>query len=344
MILVKNIYHMLSYAFRCLKEGAFKALSDETESFDNIDNLYAEILILGVTVQIKRGLLRDYIDATESLKCPHGKIELSESIKNISSQKRELVCSFQEYTENALLNRILKQTFAILLKSKDVTHERKKKIHKLLTYFSCVEPIDLRFVNWNIHFNRCNATYQMLIYVCHWIYDEWLINHNQETGTKRSYEDDQKMSRLYEKFVLEYFRREHPELSANAPHLNWQLDDSIDKMLPIMKTDVTLEKENRILIIDTKYYNSMLQSTYNSSTQHSHNMYQIFTYVKNLAYETQSASKIVSGMLLYAKTNEAISPDQDYKMSGNRISVKSLDLNKDFNEIRKQLDAIAKIV
>ena len=46
-------------------------------------------------------------------------------------------------------------------------------------------------------------------------------------------------------------------------------------------------------------------------------------------------------MLLYAKTDEEIQPDEVYQMSGNQISVKTLDLNQPFNEIARQLDAIA---
>jgi len=45
-------------------------------------------------------------------------------------------------------------------------------------------------------------------------------------------------------------------------------------------------------------------------------------------------------MLLYAKTEEAITPDCDYQMSNNKISVKTLDLNKEFTEIAVQLDQI----
>ena len=45
-------------------------------------------------------------------------------------------------------------------------------------------------------------------------------------------------------------------------------------------------------------------------------------------------------MLLYAATDEAIHPDNSYQMSGNKISVKTLDLNKDFREIAAQLNAI----
>ena len=46
-------------------------------------------------------------------------------------------------------------------------------------------------------------------------------------------------------------------------------------------------------------------------------------------------------MLLYAKTEEAITPDCSYVMSGNKISVKTLDLNKEFKLIAAQLDKIA---
>lgn len=45
-------------------------------------------------------------------------------------------------------------------------------------------------------------------------------------------------------------------------------------------------------------------------------------------------------MLLYAQTNQEIQPNQTYKMSGNTIQVRTLDLSKDFIEIREQLDSI----
>ena len=51
----------------------------------------------------------------------------------------------------------------------------------------------------------------------------------------------------------------------------------------------------------------------------------------------------VSGMLLYARTREKLQPDHDYLMSGNRISVKTLDLNQDFDVIKQQLDNIVEV-
>jgi 5-methylcytosine-specific restriction enzyme subunit McrC len=50
----------------------------------------------------------------------------------------------------------------------------------------------------------------------------------------------------------------------------------------------------------------------------------------------------VVGLILYAKTDETMQPDAEYRMSGNKISVKTLDLNCEFHVIATQLNTIAK--
>ena len=90
-----------------------------------------------------------------------------------------------------------------------------------------------------------------------------------------------------------------------------------------------------------KYYSHTTQTQYEKHTLHSNNMYQIFTYVKNRDYEFGDEDHKVSGMLLYAKTDEEIQPDNVYQMHGNQISVRTLDLNKPFSDIAKQLNTIA---
>ncbi len=46
MILIQNIYHMLSYAFRVLNEQGYKHIA--TEKFDNTAELCAAILSRGI--------------------------------------------------------------------------------------------------------------------------------------------------------------------------------------------------------------------------------------------------------------------------------------------------------
>jgi 5-methylcytosine-specific restriction enzyme subunit McrC len=149
------------------------------------------------------------------------------------------------------------------------------------------------------------------------------------------------MNRLYEKFILEYYAKECPQVTATASQIPWALDDGIGTMLPVMQSDIMLTKGSKVLIIDAKYihaYHADVQ--YDVHTLHSGNLYQIFTYVKNKDTEFGDQPHKVSGMLLYAATDEAIQPDNSYQMSGNKISVKTLDLNRDFSEIAAQLNAI----
>ena len=107
-----------------------------------------------------------------------------------------------------------------------------------------------------------------------------------------------------------------------------------------MQSDITLTQGNRVLIIDAKYYTHTMQTQYDVHTLHSANLYQIFTYVKNRDTEFGDQPHQVSGMLLYAKPDEMIQPDNTYQMSGNQISVKTLDLNQEFSVIAKQLNSI----
>lgn len=328
---------MLAYAFQVLREQGYKSLA--TEEFANTAELCAEILIRGVRSQLKRGLGQEYIDRTEPLSALRGKIEVTESLKTRSHLRRQMVCSFDEFSVDTPMNQILKASMIKLLAC-DISKSRKKELKKLLVYFSGVSDISLTTVNWNMRFNRGNQTYRMLMCVC-WLLAKGLLQTQTDGSTKMmDFLDDQRMSKLYEKFILEYFRKEHPEVSAGAPHIEWVLDDGFSDMLPTMKSDITLSQGARVLIIDAKYYSRTMQQQYDKRSIHSANLYQIFTYVKNKEAALADSPHEVSGMLLYAKTDEEIQPDGVYQMSGNRISVKTLDLDQPFEVIRTQLDSI----
>ena len=69
----------------------------------------------------------------------------------------------------------------------------------------------------------------------------------------------------------------------------------------------------------------------------------VYAYVKNKEIELAAQPHEVSGMLLYAKTDEAVLPNNSYMMSGNKISVKTLDLDCDFSDIANQLIKIVEM-
>ena len=340
MIPIQNVYYMLSYAFQVLNEQGYKNIA--TEQFHNTAELMAAILEKGIALQLKRGLGKEYISQMEALSSLRGKIDIAESIKTQSMMRKQLICTYDEFSVNSTMNQIIKSTVELLLCS-NISKQRKKSLRKLMVYFGEVDFIDLHTVNWNVQYNRNNQTYRMLISICYLVVKGLL--QTQSDGSKKlmDFLDEQRTCRLYEKFILEYYRKEFEnQIVANASQISWQLDNEENAMLPVMQSDIMLQRGDRVLIIDAKYYEHSTQVQFDKHTLHSGNLYQIFTYVKNKEYELKDKDHKVSGMLLYAKTDEEIYPNNVYQMSGNQITVSTLDLNKPFAEIAEQLNTIAK--
>ena len=337
MISVQNIYYMLAYAFQVLNKNGYKDIA--TEQFDNVGELCAAILAKGVSIQLKRGLGKEYVSQTEPLSSLRGKIDIAESIKTQSVLRKQLVCTYDDFTVNSYMNRILKSTMELLIRS-DISKVRKKELRKLLVFFGDVDSIDVHDINWGLQYNRNNQSYRMLISICYLVVKGLLQTNTAGTTKLMDFLDEQRMCRLYEKFILEYYRKEHPEVKASASQIPWQLDDDFGAMLPVMQSDIMLSKGSATLIIDAKYYGHTTQSQYGVNTLHSGNLYQIFTYVKNKDAEYGDQPHTVSGMLLYAQTDEVVQPNHVYHMSGNKITVRTLDLNLPFSDIAKQLDGI----
>ncbi len=336
-ILIKNIYYMLSYAFQVLKQTNYDEI--EKEEFDNIQNLFAAILATGSAQQLKQGLYREYFTEHSNLPVSRGKIDIQGTLKNKLQRKQLLACEYDELSENNILNQILKTTAISLIQQGSVSRERRKALKKVILYFDAVDTIKISGIQWkNLYFRRNNQSYIMLMNLCYFILEGLLFTTEKGEYKIASFLSDDKMSRLFERFVLEFYRYHYPELKPMASQIKWDTDDGVIDFLPTMETDITLIYEGKTLIIDTKYYRQTMQSgRYDSYSQHSGNMYQIFTYVKN---RDVGNTGNVAGMLLYAKTEEDITPDNDYLMGGNKISVKTLDLNMEFEGIKEQLNNI----
>lgn len=331
---------MLSYAFTELKQGDYEDIA--AEEFENVHNLLAAILMKGIGKQLKQGLYREYLNHKNDVNTVRGKIDMPGTISHQMTRKRMLTCDYDELSENNLLNQILKTTILLLLRHSRVNQEYKDNLKREMMFFSNVDVLDPKMIRWSaIRFQRNNSTYRMLIGLCQLILEGMLLTTDSGERRLASFFDEQRMNRLYEKFILEYYAKECPQVKAAAAQIPWALDDGTGTMLPIMQSDIMLTKGNKVLIIDAKYYTHTTQTHFDVHTLHSGNLYQIFTYVKNKDAEFGNRPHTVSGMLLYAATDEAIQPDNSYQMSGNRISVQTLDLNQDFANISKKLDTIA---
>ena len=329
---------MLSYAFQTLQEAGFNNVA--SEDFDNIQDLFAAILIRGIGAQIKRGLHRDYIQKHEELAGLRGQINISETIKQQTQPQGRLICSFDEFSPDSPHNQILKSVMILLLRHGNVKTENKQSLRKLLLYFIDVTYVAPAFIKWNeLKYHRNNASYRMLMGICRLTVKGLLLTTESGTYKLTTWLQGEEMHRLYENFVLSYYLRHHPDLLPKAAFIEWDVeDDEHNPYLPKMETDITLYYGEKRLIIDTKYYERgtmQHHSLHDSRKFISSDLYQIYAYIKN---SDRKATGNVAGVLLYAKTDEAITPNDDLIIGGNRISLKTLDLNQEWSIITEQLE------
>jgi 5-methylcytosine-specific restriction enzyme subunit McrC len=336
---IRNIYYMLSYAFQTLRETGYRNVA--VEDFDNIHDLLAAILIKGVGAQVKRGLHRDYLQREETLAGVRGQILVAKTMKRQSQSQGRLACSYDEFEPDSPHNQALKSVLLLLLRRGNVKPENKKALRKLLLYFSEVSEIMPAAIRWDaLKYHRNNASYRMLLGICRLAVKGLLLTTEEGAYKLANWLQDEEMHRLYERFVLNYYKTEHTELAVSAPYIDWDIDGGERSVyLPVMKTDITLQHGDKRLIIDTKYYGHTMQhnTLYDSRMFISGNLYQIYTYVKNSDVE---ATGNVAGVLLYAMTDEAITPDEDMSIGGNRISLKTLNLGMNWEAITAQLDSL----
>lgn len=328
---------MLTYAFKELKHNNYEYIAGE--SFDNIYDLFAEIISKGVAYLLKQGLHKEYTIVEDAMPTLRGKLDLQGTIKEKAGQHTRLACEYDELSANNFYNAIVKTTIEILLSKSDVKIERKRNLRKLMLFFEGIGTVHPSFIRWDsLRYDRNSRTYQMLHSLCYFILKNELLS-TEQGNTQMPQFSDEHMNLLFQRFVMEYYKRHHPEYNASAKQIKWNLNDSSassSNMLPIMQSDITLTLNKRTLIIDTKYYSTNLHEHFGKLTLHSPNFYQIHTYVMN---EDKGHTGNVDGMLLYAQTAADVQPYGNFTTNdGNILMVRTLDLAHDFEHIKDDLN------
>jgi len=100
--------------------------------------------------------------------------------------------------------------------------------------------------------------------------------------------------------------------------------------------EVTLESPFRKIIIDAKFYRDITQVYHGSEKFKSGNLYQIYSYLRNLEEDDDNPlNKVAEGLLLYPTVQQEF--DQSYMISGHKIRFATVDLGGDWKEIDKRL-------
>ncbi len=218
-VIIKNIFYMLAYVFNHETKENFMGLS--SDNFENIDEMLSSVLNALMEKEIKKGIYKTYIDEADFLKTLRGKINFAKTIKSNALLNKEVFCEYDEYSENNHANQIVKATLNAFLKSKDVSKEYKRKIKSTVAYLVNVETIDVKHMNIRrVQISNQNKSYKFMLFVCELYQNKEIFSEDDSKKLQKFIETDS-FHDLYENFVLEYYRKEHPHLKAKGTNMRW---------------------------------------------------------------------------------------------------------------------------
>lgn len=352
---IKNLFYMLCYAWNVL------AIMDDvkvgSDDFDDAYNLLARVFSFGIGKLIRSGFHRSYVENTEELSTLRGKISVQNSLNAISMKRKELVCTFDDYSENDIFNQILKYTIDSLLKHPNVSANTKKELKKQDAFFIGIEGKAPTKVNrQKLIFNRNNVTYKLLINIAVMLYDNTIVNEEDGRNTFKDFFRQEQMHKVFELFILNFYslHLEKSNYRVHAPKINWHIEENaadiwggafdVDIDPGDRRTDIVVENKalDLQMIFDAKYYKRTFVEAYmNPDEQRTRtgHLNQVRGYLIDSDF---SGSKV--GALLYPMVNDDLKRGIVHPIEGTPIIIKTINLNAEWRDIeRDMLDFLHRI-
>lgn len=340
MIPVQNIYYLLLYAWDRLPEGAVVDVSgvDRTDILD----LFARVLDGAIRHVLRRGLDRSFVPVVEDVVGVRGRIAVAPTVARLLHLQGRTVCEFDELTVDNAINRIVRATLRGLMSRTDLDAGLRQKLRFLDRSFGHVSLVPLSAESFRqVQFHGNNGFYGFLIQLCRLIHESVLVSADQSGRAVFREFVQEKLPDLYERFVYAFYRRERPDLRVEREQIRWAAtaeDPGHLSYLPVMRTDISLRSARRCLIIDTKFYQEALAGRFDADKLIAGHLYQIFAYLKNIEFRG-GVDEQAEAMLLYPAVQQRLR--LNYRISGHRVRVCTVDLAANWREIREELLELA---
>jgi 5-methylcytosine-specific restriction enzyme subunit McrC len=337
---IHNIYYLLCYAWNKLDESDIVDVSgvDSTKILD----LFAKVLIGGLNHLIKRGLDRGYVNFGEETRCIRGKINFPLTVKRNLLINTKIHCEYDELCHNVLHNKILKATVKSLITTQDLDPKLKNLLTGIYRKLHEIEDLELNRKLFSfVQLSRNNAFYDFILKICELIYDNLLISEDPGKSKFRDFiQDERQMAHLFEEFVRKFYKIERPDCNVSRDDFLWQaiaLDDRSKQYMPRMTTDISIIKDDKKVVMDTKYYKETLVKGLGKPKLRTGHIFQLESYLGNLDIQG-GINKHSTGVLLYPTVNKPL--ELNYRHKDHMILVRTINLGQNWTDIHKDLNKI----
>lgn len=334
---IENIYYMVLYAWNKINNKEFIS-NKGLENINNINDIVVELFLIEVSRICKKGLYGEYIDDDHVSEFIKGKININESIYLIEPK---MSCKYDSFSKNNKINRILKSILTRLYFMRDIDKESKKRIRALLLEFHGIEDRILEEKDFKtISYNRLNGDYRFPVELGYLIYKNSIPTEEENVNIFIDIDrDEETMSSIFEEFLKNFYNL-HTDYQIRSRNYSWDiepLENSNIGLIPLMKTDIEIERLEEKIIIDAKYYRSAFTYGYDIKRFISNHMYQITAYLRKNVNKNEKRN--LRGILIYP-SNGYDFYERFLSKEGYTIEFKTVNLNKKWYEIEEDLLSI----
>jgi len=336
---IKNLYYMLAYVWDMPLSMQQKKL--ESESFNRIENLLASLFEFHLSLLIKHGLVKEYIEIRQPEQLLKGKLLMADSIKERTMQHKKFMCQYDELTDDIVINQLVKTALYEFMKIPTLSPEILNRLIRLRPYLQHIQLLNWQKTSFDqIKLKRHNLHYSILIHIAQLLYERKITQEHDGSITFQTFLNDMQLHALFEKFLLRFYQKHLPIHKVHRPIIDWQLSGSESEIslpyLPKMHTDIVIEDNKNQVIMDAKFYQETLAKTqFDQERLHSVNLYQLFAYVMNSRFTGKK-----KGILIYPMIEQHI--NVSYQIMNHTISAYTVNLNEEWSKIEQRLLEIIK--
>lgn len=329
---IRNIFCMLSYVTNMPEFiKTFSNVEDDLITYDLIAKMFND----EVENLFHRGLIKDYQENIEETSFISGRLLINESIPLIAERRPVVVCEKDDYSADMMFNQILKSTLRDLYQNRNIQKKRRDRSFMYWEEISLVEEIYLTREKFQrLNFNRHNLYYKRVLHLARLLYELELLSHRSGDWHLVNVDmSDSELNKLFEDFLFHFYRIHKNEYKVKSEQMKWNLEGN-QSLLPSMLTDVSLihRTESKKIIIDAKFYKNAFQTYHGKNSFHSHNMYQLFTYLMHQSKDLEH----LKGILIYPYNGENVS--EVYKWNDQlTIEIATVNLNNTWDEVEAEL-------
>ena len=306
----------------------------------NLYEIFINMYLNDVRTLVKNGLKSTYVTKEDNIKFYKGKLQVSQHIKMNLAHKEKFYMAYDEFLVDRAENRLVKAT---LLKLQKLTSssQNSKEIRQLLIAFELVEAS----TNYEKDFSKVSIDRNTKDYanLMRWskvfLFNKSFTSFSGKVSSKAILFP---MEKIFESYVAQQVRKKflpdnwEVSIQDKGYHLFDEKNEKNSRSIFSLRPDIVLRKENKIVILDTKWKRLIPESRKNYGIS-SVDMYQMYAYAKK--YEENGI--IPEIYVIYPKTKDMIETKYFESNDGVKVNIFFIDLanvEESLEELRNMIE------